>query len=385
MSTPPSIARFVLPQAPRNVYWETTIACRLACQHCRAEAIAERDPSELTLEEGKQLIATIGELGSMLVLTGGDPLERPDLFELIAHARELHVPTAVTPSTTPTLTEAGVAEFSRLGVMALGISIDGPTAASHDGFRGVPGTFQHSMNALRWAHEQGMRVQVNTACTEQTLQGLPALFERLKESPAVRRWSLFFLVPTGRGTNLRAASAEQMEQALGWLYDASRDAPFHMSTVEAPHFRRVFIERRTKEGVSVERLAAMGGKMGFGIRDGNGVIFVSRRGEVYPAGFLPHPLLGNVRQTPLPVLYRDNPELVALRDMDRLTGRCGRCAYRWVCGGSRSRAYATSGSLFAEDPGCAYLPPEGTAEPWPGRPIAVESSEGTGAGHPHRL
>ncbi|HEY5956166.1 MAG TPA: TIGR04053 family radical SAM/SPASM domain-containing protein [Polyangiaceae bacterium] len=362
-----SEARFVYADAPRNVYWETTVACQLACQHCRAEALPQRDPLELSTEEGKRLIDSVKALESLLVLTGGDPLEREDLFELIAYARDLHVPVAVTPSTTPSLTREKLSQLRDLGIATLGISLDGPTGSLHDQFRGVKGTFQHSMNALGWARELGVGVQINTTVTRDTQPQLGAMFELLASSasPPVRRWSLFLLIPTGRGSTLGALQAKEVDALFDWTYRISEHSPFHVSTVEAPHYRRHWIEQRMAAGMPAEAILRQAARMGFGIRDGNGVVFVARNGDVFPAGFLPFPKLGNVREQPLDHIYRTSPELASLRDMDQLTGKCGRCTYRWLCGGSRARAWSVAGDLLGDDPACAYDPPAQTQPVWP--------------------
>lgn len=353
-----AIPGWVFGSAPRNVYWETTIACELACRHCRADAIHRRDPLELSTEEGRALLRDIKTMGSMVILTGGDPMQRPDIMELIAYGREIGVPVSITPSTTPSLSRAHVARFKELGVAAMGVSLDGPTAAIHDGLRGVPGTFEHSRRTLALAREFHIPVQVNTTVTTETLPHLPQLFRLLAEenSPPVRRWSLFLLVPVGRGTGLGVPSAQQVEELFWWVYESSAGAPFHISTVEAPHYRRFWIQRKQAAGMGHAELLRFSKRMGFGVRDGNGVIFVSHRGDVYPAGFLPSPKLGNVREQPLSAIYRDAPALQALRDADRLTGKCGRCHFRWACGGSRARAFSMTGDVMGSDPFCAYEP-----------------------------
>lgn len=349
---------FVYDSAPRNVYWEMTQACDLNCQHCRASAQPHVHPDELTTEQSRALIESVKELGSLLILTGGDPMKRRDLFELMEYARSLHVPVAITPSTTPTLTEAVVDRFAEIGVTALGVSLDGPTAAIHDEFRKVPGTFERSQQALTWARERKIPVQVNTTVTTFTLPHIPEIFRLLSEehAPPVRRWSLFQLVPVGRGADLGIPTPEQIDELFAWVYDHAAGASFHVGTVEAPHYRRYWIQRKLAEGMPREAIGKMAGRMGFGIRDGNGVIFVSHLGEVYPAGFLPHPLLGSVKEKPLHAIYRDSPALHELRDADLLRGRCGKCEFRYACGGSRARAYATSGDLMGEDPFCRYEP-----------------------------
>jgi len=384
-----TVPRYIFANAPRNVYWETTIACQLACQHCRAEAIPCRDPEELTTEEGFRLIDSVKRLGSLLVLTGGDPLERKDLLDLVRYAKSIQVPVAVTPSTTLTLTRETVATLKALGITALGVSLDGPNAQIHDEFRGVKGTFENSMNALRWARECEVPVQINTTVTKFTAPHLEALFELLstKESPPVRRWSLFLLIPTGRGASLGALDAAGVDDLFRFAYESSEHSPFHISTVEAPHYRRYWIERRLSEGATAEQLVQQGGRMGFGVRDGNGVVFVARNGDVFPAGFLPHPKLGNVRETPLDGIYRNSQELATLRNMDLLTGKCGRCQYRWVCGGSRARAWGMTTALLGDDPTCTYEPGTERQAEWPGFPVQLRDDDAAplfvhGKGHP---
>ncbi|UCF20151.1 MAG: TIGR04053 family radical SAM/SPASM domain-containing protein [Gemmatimonadota bacterium] len=349
---------YVFAQSPRNVYWEMTIACDLECKHCRASAIPHRDALELNTEEGRALLRDVKEMGSMIILTGGDPMKRPDLFELIGYARQIALPLSITPSTTPTLTREAVGKFKELGVAAMGTSLDGPDATVHDTFRGVPGTFQNSMNALSWAREFNIPVQINTTVTSETLPHLAAMYDLLSQdfAPPVRRWSLFLLVPVGRGEGLGIPAAEEVEELCSWVYETAKDAPFHVGTVEAPHYRRYWFQRRLADGVSAEDLRKQAMRMGFGIRDGNGVIFVSHKGEVYPAGFLPHPLLGNVRDRTLSSIYRTSPYLEELRNMDLLKGKCGRCEFRWLCGGSRARAYGMTGDPMESDPFCAYEP-----------------------------
>ncbi|MDH4282464.1 MAG: TIGR04053 family radical SAM/SPASM domain-containing protein [Myxococcales bacterium] len=349
---------FLYRRQPRNVYWETTISCDLACQHCRASAIPHRDPGELTTEQGKELMRSVQELGSMLVLTGGDPLKRPDIAELIEYGRSLPIHVSITPSTTPLLRRETVERFRQLGVSAMGVSLDGPSAEIHDAFRNVQGTFDYSMRALAWAREFDIPVQVNTTVTAQTLPHVEAMYELLRDtaSPPVRRWSLFLLVPVGRGTELQTPTADDVEKLFEWVYSISDEAPFRVGTTEAPHYRRYWIQRKLAEGMALEDIQARARQMAFGIRDGNGVIFVSHRGEVYPAGFLPYPLLGNVKQRALHEIYRESEALHEIQDPVNYRGRCGRCEFKFACGGSRARAYAMTGDPLGEDPLCAYQP-----------------------------
>jgi radical SAM protein with 4Fe4S-binding SPASM domain len=180
-----------------------------------------------------------------------------------------------------------------------------------------------------------------------TLEDLPAIVERVKELGA-RRWSLFFLIPTGRGRLLREISPEESERLMHWLIDLAPQVPFEIKTTEAHHYRRVLVQRANGHLPPAAR-------RGFGVRDGNGIMFISHIGEIYPSGFLPIPL-GNVRREDPVAIYREHPLFVALRDPDALKGKCGRCPFRAICGGSRARAYAVTGDPLESDPLCPYLP-----------------------------
>ncbi len=355
---------YLYRQAPRNVYWEMTIACGLSCRHCRASAICGRDPRELSTDEAKAMMHDVKRMGSMLVLTGGDPLERPDVFELLAYGQAIGLRVAITPAVTPKLDRDVMVRLKELGTAAVGVSIDGPTASLHDGFRNVEGTFARSMQVLTWARELGLPVQVNTTVTRDTIEHLPALYEVLSETaaPPVKRWSLFMLVPIGRGSELALPTPEQVEAMFAWAYETSKVAPFRVGTTEAPHYRRYWIERQLAEGKSPSEINGMGKAMAFGIRDGNGVVFVSHQGDVYPAGFLPYPLLGNVRERSLHDIYQHHGELERLRHPDNYTARCGRCEFKYACGGSRARAFTMTGDVFGEDPLCGYQPEPAAAE-----------------------
>lgn len=367
---------YVFANAPLNVYWETTLACDLACRHCRADARPHRDPRELSTDEAKRMLDDVRAMGSMIVLTGGDPMKREDLFELIAYGREIGVPVAVTPSTTPTLTREHVLRFRSAGVAAMGMSLDGPTAELHDGFRGVAGTFDRAMAALDWAQEAGLGVQVNTTVTADTLPHVPALYRLLcaRASKTVRRWILFMLVPTGRAAGEEGVSRglplptpDDVESLFSWVYETAPSAPFHLGTIEAPQYRRYFLQRKMSEGATTEALEHVARSMGFGVRDGNGVVFVNHVGDVFPAGFLPWPRLGNVRDATLSSLYAESEWMRELRNSDALHGKCGACDYRWVCGGSRARAFAMTGDAMGSDPLCAYRPPQWKGDDAPDR------------------
>lgn len=344
-------------QTPLNIYWETTLACGLACRHCRAEAMPEADPRQLTLEEGKAFLRQIPGFGDplpTLILTGGDPLERPDLYDLIDEARSLGIQVSVTPAATAKLTKEVLEKLMAHGVDGLGLSLDGATAEHHDGIRGVPGTFDRTMQALGWAQELGLPVQVNSLACEQTAADLPGIFELLKPyKPA--RWSLFFLISVGRGKVLAPLEPEAAEELMQWIYRTGQGAPFVVATTEAPSSRRVAVEEMRAAGIHGDQIRRTPAARGFGIRDGNGIVFVSHAGEVCPAGFLPLPV-GNIKERNIVDIYRHDPLFEQLHDPNQFEGRCGYCEYHAICGGSRSRAFAATGNALATDPLCLYEP-----------------------------
>jgi len=344
-----------LDNRPILVFWEMTRACLLACRHCRASAIPEPLPGELSTEEGERFLETLTGFGRpypVLVLTGGDVLMRGDLLRLVGRAR---------------LEPATLAALRRAGVKVASLSLDGARPETHQGLRGVEGHFEETIAALRLLRDHGFTVQVNTVVRPENVEELAEIAAIVDEVGAAI-WEVFFLVRVGRGAALAELSPEQNEDVCHFLVDASRYG-FIVRTVEAPFFRRVVAwrqEGRTCEtGPLYERLSArlrevLGEPRSApraqtkGTRDGRGIIFVSHNGDVYPAGFLPL-TVGNVRERSLVSLYRESPLLKAIRAA-RFHGRCGRCDYADLCGGSRARAYAVCGDPLGEDPACAYVP-----------------------------
>lgn len=330
-----------LARAPIVAIWEVTQACDLACLHCRASARPWRHPSELTTREGLRLIEEAAALGTRLfVFSGGDPLKRRDLATLIRHAADCQLHPSVTPSATPLLTYGAVAEMADAGVEAVAISLDGSDAPSHDAFRGWSGAFDRSIAAASYVRQAGLRLQINTTVSTTNKDELSKIARRVTELGA-QRWSVFFLVPTGRGAKLQPLSAEEHEQVYEWLADLRLHVPFAVKTTEGPAYRRVLQQRGAGPRVSVG--------------DGKGFCFISHTGDVMPSGFLPI-VAGNVRDTPLALIYRGSDLFRSLRDPTRLKGKCGRCFFRNACGGSRARAYAMTGNYLAEEPTCVYVP-----------------------------
>jgi radical SAM protein len=321
------------------------------------EAMPSADPLELTFDEGVDFLRQIPGFGHptpQLILTGGDPLARKDLFELIDEARRLGIGVSITPAATPALTRDVLVRLKEHGVEGLGLSLDGSTAERHDSIRGVTGTFDRTIQAMRWAQELGMPVQVNTLVSVETVAGLPAIYELLK-SLGIARWSLFFLISVGRGKVLQPLSPEAAEALMAWVYEISTEAPFIVATTEAPSYRRVVLQQMRSEGLTGEQIKRSPVARSFGIRDGHGIVFVSHTGEICPAGFLPFGA-GNVRKDHLVDVYRNAPLFRSLHDPAHFAGRCGACEYHALCGGSRSRAFAATGNPLASDPLCTHEP-----------------------------
>jgi radical SAM protein len=360
MSTAPHGSRHAArdyTQTPLNIYWEMTQACALACKHCRAEAMPHAHPDQLSFNEAVSLIRQIPEFGQPmphLILTGGDPLERPDLYEILDEARRTGVGVSITPAATTALTRQVLEQLKMHGIEGLGLSLDGSAAERHDNIRGVAGTFDRTMQAIRWAQELEIPLQVNTLVAKETAGDMQAIYELL-EPFAVARWSLFFLISVGRGKVLEALEPQDAEQLMSWIYETAKSAPFIVATTEAPSYRRVAIEHMRDEGKSGDEIRRSNAVRGFGIRDGHGILFISHTGEICPAGFLPL-AAGNVRRDHLVDVYRRTPLFESLHDPVHFEGRCGVCEYRVLCGGSRARAFSATGDPLATDPLCDYQP-----------------------------
>jgi len=369
-------AKLNFDQRPMLVFWEVTRACQLACFHCRASATEGALPGELTTTEGFNLIDQVAAFGRpfpILVLTGGDCLLRPDLFELVEHAKGLGVPVALSPSVTPQLTPEKIDLMVSSGINAVSISLDGAVPATHDGVRGIPGHFEDTIKAITALSAAGLTVQVNTTVMRANVNELADVADLISKAGA-HIWEVFFLVQVGRGVATDAVSPDEHEEICHFLYDASQHG-FIVRTVEAPFFRRVVYRRQEGDpaptsplytSLSERLVALMGPAAGrpraqtASTRDGKGILFVAHDGEINPAGFLPLPL-GNVRDEAIATIYRDDPLLRRIRNAE-FTGRCGRCEYADLCGGSRARAYAATGDPLAEDPACPYVPAESPSD-----------------------
>jgi radical SAM protein len=360
---PPMSFAVDFARAPLLVIWEVTRACALACQHCRADAIDRRDPRELSLTEGRKLLDDIKAMGTpIVVLTGGDPIQRDDLEDLIRHGKGLGLRMGTIPAGTPRLTRERLRSIKEAGIDQVAFSIDAPTAAKHDAFRKVEGSFDLTMQGARWAREEGIPLQINTVFSRYNFEDFEALAE-LVESLGIVFWEVFFLVPTGRGTVLESCTAEQYEVLFAKLYALSQRAPFVVKVTEAQHYRRYILQQKgqgdgrpiAEDGKPMEmkpagpaRAIGMSSKV---VNAGNGFCFVDHTGDICPSGFLPM-VAGNVRTKDIADVYRTDSVFRELRNEVLLKGKCGRCEFKSACGGSRSRAHAVYGDYLAEEPFC---------------------------------
>lgn len=354
---------------PFIVIWEVTRACQLKCVHCRADAQPVPDPRELTHEEGIRLIDDIYSMNNpMLVFTGGDCMMREDLFHLAEYAIKKGMRVSITPSATPNVTKEKMKKAKEIGLSRWAFSLDGPTADIHDRFRGTPGSFDLTIENIRYLNELQMPLQVNTVISRYNYNDLEQMAKLVADLNAVM-WYIFLLVPTGRGQIDDCITPVEHEHVFRWLYELSKTAPYDIKTTAAQHYRRVVIQQKMREkrieagdiryehAITTDHASMIDGlkRAPKGVNDGNGFVFVSHTGDVMPSGLLPI-VCGNVREQPLSHIYRESEVMKNLRQPDRYKGKCGVCEFRYVCGGSRARAYAVTGDYMESEPFCVYIP-----------------------------
>ncbi len=373
------------------MFWEVTRACMLACKHCRAKAMRKRHKDELTTDEAFGVVDQLTEFGKpypLVVFTGGDPLMRDDIFDIVEYATSKGIRAAIAFSGTELATAERLGKLMDAGISRIAISLDGSNARIHDYFRGITGTFETSLEILEMAREMGISRQINTTVTKFNIDDLPNI-ARIGIENEIALWDVFFVVPTGRAKSEYMPDAREFEDILNWLYDLSNRTPLNVKSSAATHLRRVeymrdkgiydiqhgelyfklfdairdFPAGEKKDivaGAHGRSMARDGISRMMGITDGRGMFFISHVGEVYPSGFLPV-VAGNVRESSLREIYMESRIFVELKNPDNLKGKCGRCEYRYICGGSRARAYAVTGDYLASEPNCVYRPRGGKA------------------------
>ena len=375
---------------PLMFYYEVTRACDLVCKHCRASAQESAAPDELSTEQALALIEDVARFPRKptICFTGGDPLKRADLFDLIRRATDLGIGSALTPSATPLATFDAFKKAKEAGVSAIGISLDGPNPEVHDSFRGFEGSFAKALDMMKYARDLELPVQVNTSITRRNAHLIDEIADLLEET-GVMMWSVFFLVPVGRGVEEIRISAPEYREVFAKLYRHSQTKPFSVKTTEAPHYRRYVLEQggdplaapknrpnfpnsRFAASMKVnpqdapvdEKAEAAAAHIGrprrsrapLGITDGRGIMFVGHNGEIFPAGFLPV-VCGRFPENSVVDVYQNHPLFNALQNPDNYKGVCGKCNYRHVCGGSRARAYAVCGDPLGPEPDCDFETP----------------------------
>lgn len=329
-------------QAPALIFWELTRACDLKCKHCRAEAVPHRNPEELDTEEITSQLRKLGEdMSGVVVFTGGDPFRRPDLAEIIRTCAEVGLKPGLTPSTTPLLTRDRLEELKTSGLKMVALSLDGPDAFRQDDFRGEENSFLHTLRGVRAANAIELPLQINTTICRETYPWLEEIGDVVSRAD-VFRWALFFLVRTGEGQTLQSITPEETREVFSFLQDWSDENEARVKTTNAPHFRPW---RADRTGSSARP----------GIIDGDGIMFISHRGNVYPSGFLPRKC-GNIKNQDILEIYRNHELFQDIRRRE-LNGRCGRCQHKRSCGGSRANAFAETGDPLGSDPRCNYFSP----------------------------
>jgi radical SAM protein len=357
-SGPPLYTAADFAHSPFVAFYEVTRACDLLCRHCRACAQPRRHPYELETGQARVLLEQFAAFPKppVLVFTGGDPMKRDDIYELVQHAAEAGLTTAMTPSATPLVTRDALARLKDAGLTRLAVSLDGADAQTHDAFRGVRGSFARTLEVLADAQECGFSLQINTTLTQRNVTQVDAMAE-LCAAQGITLWSVFFLIPVGRGLAEQRLSGAQCEEVFEQLFQHSLRQPYGIKTTEAHHYRRFVLQQRGNplrqpEGAPAGRPQ----RAPLGVNDGRGVMFVSHTGAIYPSGFMPINC-GKFPKQSIVDVYQNSELFRSLREPDRLGGKCGVCDYREICGGSRARAYALTRDPLAAEPDCIYQPP----------------------------
>ncbi|OHD64216.1 MAG: heme b synthase [Spirochaetes bacterium RBG_13_51_14] len=342
---------------PRLIFWELTKECNLNCIHCRAEAQSARFEGELSFEEIRRVTDDIASrYNPILVLTGGEPLYRGDVFRIASHARDRGLRTAL--ATNGTLIDESISRnIKAAGIQRVSISLDGIEASSHDGFRGIPGSFGSALRGIAHLRNAGIEFQINTTISRRNVGEIQGIMN-LAEQIGAKALHIFMLVPVGCGVEIAESdmiSKDTYEEVLNWFYDKSKETSLELKATCAPHYYRIIRQRAREEGRSLSFETDGMNAVTRGCLAGTGVCFISHRGDVQPCGYLPL-VAGNVRERSFVALWEEAPLFRELRDLENLTGKCGRCEYKTFCAGCRARAYHESGDYLSDEPYCVYLP-----------------------------
>lgn len=340
----------------RIIAWEVTRSCNLACKHCRGEAHPEPYDGELTTPEAMALIDSFSATGNpIIIFTGGEPMMRPDIYQLIEYASGRGLTCAFAPNGT-LITPETARLIKNCGVERCSISIDGSDAASHDSFRGIPGAFDASLRGIEYLKQAGVPFQINTTVTRDNLDNFKNIFN-LCERIGAAAWHIFLLVPMGRAARLadQVISAEEYEAVLHWLYEFRKSTSMSLKATCAPHYYRIMRQKARAEKIKVSPQTFGMDAMTKGCLGGTGFCFISHTGQVQPCGYL-ELNCGNVREQPFPEIWQHSEIFRNLRDQGQYEGKCGYCEYHKVCGGCRARAYSMGGNYLREEPLCLYKP-----------------------------
>lgn len=340
----------------RLVAWETTRNCNLSCIHCRASATNGPYSGELDTDQSFRLLDQIAEVGKpIVILTGGEPLLRKDIFDIAKHGDNLGLRMVMAPNGT-LITQEVAKKMKDSGIRRISASIDGATRKFHDKFRGVDGAYDAALQGINHVKTAGIEFQINTTITKSNLDQIPSIL-KLAEDLGAAAHHIFLLVPTGRGKYIvdQEIDAKEYEETLNWFYDQREKTSLQLKATCAPHYYRILRQRAKSEGKTVDFHTHGLDAVTRGCLAGTGFCFISHTGVVQPCGYT-DVVCGNITQASFGDVWNNSTVFLKLRDFKQLEGKCGRCAYKAVCGGCRARAYEATGNYMAEEPLCAYQP-----------------------------